>query len=331
MEARKTGGNPGTANKTDERVYVTGANGRLGQAFISIMPEAVPLVRNPAKGVPGSSRVVVTNFSEEQLKQILKDAVAVVHLAGSIDTLNKAKLLESNVELTRRIVNAAPENCKIVFASSIAVYGKHIATLPANEKTPPNPDSDYSNSKYDAEKLVATHKHAILRIGTLYGPQFDDYNLVLSMIERKKMKVIGEGSNHIPFVHVDDVANAIKHAVKDGNGTYILVGEQLTQNEVYRLAAKELNAEIPKNKVSKQLALFVAHAGEFAHKFGAKRPKISVEHASVLAYDRTFDCSKAAKELDFVPRPLSDGIREVVDHYRIVGTNQRLGKTHKSY
>jgi dihydroflavonol-4-reductase len=294
------------------KVYVTGATGRLGGAVLA-RTGAVPLVRKPS----GLKNEIVTDFSIAGLKRILADASCIIHIAGSVDTIDRGKLQEANVELTRRIVAAVPAGCRIVFSGSVSVYGKTPVELPVDEKTPANPDSAYARSKYDAEKIVEPHpNHVILRIGTIYGPQFEDYHRVLGMIGRGKMRIIGDGSNRIPFVHVDDVADAVAAAVTRGSGTYIIASDPLTQREIYTLAAKELGVPSPTRTIRRPVAFAIASLGEWRYRLGGKKPTLTREHVSVLAYDRVFDCSRARKDLGFAPRPLADGIKAMVKDYK---------------
>jgi nucleoside-diphosphate-sugar epimerase len=291
------------------KVYITGATGRLGSAVLAKIDDAIPLVRNAS----GLKNEIATNFSVESLKGILKDATTIIHIAGSVETTDKAKLREANVELTRRLVDSAPKGSKIIFASSVSVYGKKLKEKPANEQTSICPDSDYAKSKYDAENIVAKHpNHVILRIGTIYGPQFSDYAKILKKIKQGKMIVIGNGKNHIPFVHVDDVVDVFKNAIDKGGGVYVIAGEQLTQNEIYVVASKALKVKPPKKHIAFQIAMLATRLKEIASKITGKKPELTVEHISVLAFDREFDCSRAEKELGFRPRQLEKGINDIV-------------------
>jgi len=304
-----------TKKETEKTIYITGATGRLGRQVLRRI-DATPLVRKDS-GLEGE---IVTDFSARQLKGILNDADVIIHLAGSVDTLDEAAMREANVELTRRIVEAAPEGCKIIFAGSISVYGKRMAQVPADEDTPVAPDSAYARTKYDAERIIASHKnHAILRIATIYGPGFEDYFKILAMIEQGKMRVIGEGNNRIPFVHVDDVADAIAAAVEKGSEIYVIAGEPLTQKEIYAIAAKALGVKAPEARIGTGAANLLASIQEISYKIGVKkkRPSMTKEHINVLSSDRAFDCSRAKKDLGFSPRPLEEGIREVAAEYRL--------------
>jgi nucleoside-diphosphate-sugar epimerase len=289
------------------RIYLTGGNGRLGKAVLSRV-EAIPLVRKPS-GLKGE---IVTDFSTDQLRGILKDAKAVIHLAGIISARDRKEFHDVNAGLTWRVVDSMPSGCRMVLASSIAVYGKRPKKLPADEQTRTAPDSDYARSKLEAERIVSRlPDHVILRIGTIYGPGFEDYKRVLGLIRKGKMDIIGNGNNRLPFVHVDDVAAVIASAVEKGRGIYVVAGEPLRQKKVYEIAASALGVSPPRRSVPVIIALLMARAYELSSGFRKKKPPFTAEHVMVLSSDREFDCAKARKELGFSPRPLEQGIIEM--------------------
>jgi len=294
------------------KIYITGASGRLGRHVMRFVG-AVPLVRE-AKGLPGE---VVTDFSADSLRRILKDADCVIHLAGSMRFWDAGEMRRTNVELTRKIVENSPEKCKIVLASSISVYGKKLKEMPADEATRTNPDSAYARSKLEAEEIVRGKKgrHAILRIGTIYGTEFEDYFNILRMLEKGKMFIIGDGRNRVPFVHVEDAAKAVASAVEKGQGTYVVCGESRTQEDIFSIACKELGVVPPKKHVSFWFANLLGRIQELGAFFGMK-PKLTREHISILGKDRAFNWKRAKRELGFHPRWAEEGIIEVVKEYK---------------
>jgi nucleoside-diphosphate-sugar epimerase len=291
-------------------IFITGANGRLGREVLKRIPKAIPLVRKPS----GLKNEVVTNFEIHELKKILKNAKFVIHLAGSMNFLNPTELWASNVELTRNIVEALPQKCRIIFASSVSVYGKFLRELPADECSPLNPDSPYAKSKAEAEEIVKKHNnHVILRIATMYGKGFDDYYEILRQIKKGSMHIIGDGQNRIPFVHVEDVADAIKYSLKAKKGVYVIAGDGEKQEEILHMAASILNVPPPTGRIPLDAALMFAAFEEKKALLMGVKPKLTTEHVLILASDRVFDCSKAKKELKFKPRPIVDGIKEIVE------------------
>ena len=295
------------------KIYITGASGRLGRHAMRFVG-AVPLVRE-AKGLPGE---VVTDFSAESLRRVLKDADCVIHLAGSMRFWDAGEMHKTNVELTRRIVEDSPERCKVVLASSISVYGKKLKEIPADEATRTSPDSAYAKSKLEAEEIVRKKgKHAILRIGTIYGAEFEDYFNILRMLEKGKMFIIGDGRNRVPFVHVEDAAKAIASAVEKGQGTYVICGESRTQEDIFSIACRELGVAPPKRHVSFWMADLMGRVQELGALFGI-RPRLTREHVSILGKDRAFKWERAKRELGFHPRWAEEGIIEVVKEYKKV-------------
>jgi len=293
------------------KVFITGASGRLGRHVMRFVG-AVPLVRG-SRGLPGE---VITDFSAESLKKILKDADCIIHLAGSMRFWDAGEMRKANVELTKRLVENSPEKCKVVLASSISVYGKKLEENPADEATPTHPDSAYAKSKLEAEGIVRRKgRHAILRIGTIYGPEFEDYFNILRMLERGKMPIIGDGKNRIPFVHVEDAAKAVAAAVEKGQGTYVVCGESRTQEEIYYIACRELGVDAPKKHIPFWFANLLGRLWELGALFGIK-PKLAREHISILGKDRAFKWERAKRELGFHPRRAEEGIIEVVKEYK---------------
>ncbi|MBN1169594.1 NAD-dependent epimerase/dehydratase family protein [Candidatus Micrarchaeota archaeon] len=292
------------------KIFITGATGRLGSAVLK-KTDAIPLVRKRC-GLP---KEIVTDFSPESLKKNLAGADAVIHIAGSVDTANGEKMQQANVELTGKIIDAVPEKAKIIFAGSISVYGKKMKEIPADEETPVSPDSRYAKTKYDAEEIVRKHtNHVILRLGTVYGPGFDDFFYVIRRIKEGKMRIIGSGKNRVPFVHADDAAEAFVNAIGKGQGTYVICGESLPQERIFEIASGQLKVEMP-GKISEKIALWLAGIAGLKAMITGKKVKMTAEHIRILASDREFDCAKAKKELGFSPRSLADGIKEMLNIY----------------
>lgn len=300
------------------KIYVSGATGRIGSSFMKAFPSAIALVRKKS----GFRKEIITDFSRPELCKILSDADAVVHLAGSVKTYSEDELYEANTILTEKVVECTPEKSKFIFSSSISVYGKKLKKIPADEKTECSPDSSYSRSKKLAEDAVRKKKkYVILRIGTVYGPGFRDYFRVLRLLEKGRMPLIGDGKNRIPFVYVDDVADALVSAVKSGKGTYNITGKEKTQAEVYSIACSQLGVSEPKISIPFMAATAVVSAYEFFAGVSGGKPFITREHIEILGRDRAFDCSKAGKELGFKPIPVEKGISETVmefkKHYKV--------------
>lgn len=283
-------------------IYVTGANGRIGSVVLEKVG-GIALVRRPC----GFRREIVTNYEVEELKRIFRDAKAVLHIAGSVKFKDRRDLWRGNVELTENVVNAVPRDAKLIFASSIAIYGSNPPFM-ANEDTSPNPDNFYAKTKLKAEEVVSSHKNSvILRIGPVYGKNFKEYLKMIDVINKGVVPIIGDGSNRIPFVHVEDVAECFLNALRrEVRGVYVVCGKSERLKDVMIYTAKLLGKRYITIRIPKGIAKI------FAKLLGLE------EHFKVLTSDRVFDTNKAEKELNFKPRPIWDGIREVVEYWRSV-------------
>ncbi|VVB98546.1 GDP-L-fucose synthase [uncultured archaeon] len=291
------------------KIYLTGGSGNLGKEVLRLIPGAIPLVRKPS----GLKNEKAVDFAETaQLGGVLGDCGVLIHLAGSMKFHDPRAMNAGNVVMTRNLLSALPRNAKVVFASSISVYGKNISGK-ADEKTPPHPDSAYSKTKYEAEQMVMARRNSVaLRIGPIYGPQYADYSKFLRMIKKGRMAIFGDGKNLVSFVHVSDVAKAVKAAINARPGVYIISGGSVQQEKIYEFAAKALHVRPPKIKIPLHVALLLAHAEEKLALLTGRKPLITREHINILGKSRVFDFSKAKRELGFKPRKLETGIKEIV-------------------
>ena len=120
-------------------------------------------------------------LNKDFLKNILKDADVVHHLAG-ITNVAYVKT-ESNTELdnnirkiaiegTNNVLNSISPNCKIVFPSTHVIYeGLQETKKNIKENEKPCPILAYSSSKVKNEEDIKNSKNnfVILRLGSVYG------------------------------------------------------------------------------------------------------------------------------------------------------------------
>lgn len=170
----------------------------------------------------GDSRDVSAVF------RAMLDMDAVVHLGELVGdpacALDEKLTLEVNLAATRMVAEAAQGYGikRFVYASSCSVYGASTDTL--DERSELSPVSLYARAKIGCERtLLALNgvdfHPVILRLGTVYGlsprPRFD---LVINLLTAKavcdgEITIFG-GSQWRPFVHVEDVAQAIMRSLE---------------------------------------------------------------------------------------------------------------------
>jgi len=132
----------------------------------------------------------VLNAINEKIDLILH--FASIRGAGVAETSVYKKV---NVKGTENLLNFARSNSisKFIFCSSVGVLGSIPKKMPASINDAPNPDGDYHQSKYDAEKLVMAAqsdslKTCALRPPVTYGYKDDGFiPRMVSMIQSKTL------------------------------------------------------------------------------------------------------------------------------------------------
>jgi UDP-glucose 4-epimerase len=148
------------------------------------------------------------------LATALKDVDIIYHLAASTSSDSKwtklTKVIENNVNLTMKLVKAMPEKAKIIYASTVEVYGERPGLI--TERTPTNPTSAYGITKLASERLI--HKecterginYTILRLPTIYGPWQRNDMTYHQVIVGKKDPDIDRST--LDVLYVDDCIEA---------------------------------------------------------------------------------------------------------------------------
>lgn len=204
---------------------------------------------------------------------------------GSLNSPSK-ELLEANVKLVLTTVSRF-EHAKIVFASSVSVYGTPVGTI--HEQSPFNAPNMYGLSKLAGEFIVRQHdRYAILRYSSLYGRGMTPDTFLPRIIqqagERGIITLYGNGERCQDYLHVSDAAElALSAARTEKNGIYLGVNGTSVSNLD---AAQAVQTFFP--------ACIINFTG--------------VDNSPSFIYDNSF----TREELDFSPQhSLAGGIKEL--------------------
>ncbi|WP_227936803.1 NAD-dependent epimerase/dehydratase family protein [Alkalihalobacillus deserti] len=118
------------------------------------------------------------NLEQVNFKDLLKGVDVVYHLAASTSNDSKwkklQKVIENNVDITKKILKYLPTHTKFIYASTVEVYGERPGKI--TERTPANPTTPYGITKLASERLIQKEcgerklSYMILRLPTIYGP-----------------------------------------------------------------------------------------------------------------------------------------------------------------
>ena len=147
-------------------------------------------------------------FDEKSLEQALKNVEIVLHFAAQADIdyseENPEETLENNIQGTINLLKKVKDlNLKrFFFSSSVYVNSKH--------------GSFYGVSKQCCEKIIEEYSRrygldfTILRYGSLYGPNANEFNSISSIIESalstKSIERSGDGEEIREYVFINDAA-----------------------------------------------------------------------------------------------------------------------------
>lgn len=260
------------------------------------------------------------------LDRAVKEVDVVFHLAAKLHVNNPPPHLSSefervNVEGTRNLVASArsAKVKRLVFFSTINVYGNTENGSICDEETPLCPDSIYSETKAEAEKIVLQELPAVvLRLAAVYGPRMKgNYPKLLNALRKGRFLIVGDGLNRRTLVYEHDVCEAAllaaQHPNASGQVYNVTDGQVHNLNDVIAAMCAALGKKPPGMKLPKGLARNAfGFLEDISGLFGLRSP---VGRATVdkLTEDLAVKGDKMRQELGFKPKyDLFSGWQECV-------------------
>ena len=276
---------------------ITGGAGFIGSNLANYLTEkhhSVKIVDNLQSGKLENIKDK-SNFNKidildyEKLKNIIKPADGIFHLAALVDPLGSFERPEEyhkvNVKGTENVFKLANKfGIKVVFASSAAIYGDTVK-IPIKENYKKNPINPYASYKMMAERMAI--KYASLGTSIIglryfnvygksnYGSQKDVISRFMKKISLHNAPIIyGDGTQTRDFVHIEDVTQANLKAMQSnvdkeffniGSGMAISILELAKQMiraanlSIEPVMTKTPNPEIKYSKADIGLANNVLH------------------------------------------------------------------------
>jgi nucleoside-diphosphate-sugar epimerase len=189
-------------------IVVTGARGFIGGHLTEHLRHRGDTVRTV---------VVRSPRDEPVLREALRGAETIVHVAGVVSAVDHRQFWAGNVDVTRAVAAAAAAaNARMIHISSLAAGGPAPATSPRRESDPPAPITPYGRSKLEGERVVSATpglRWTILRPGVVYGPRDRGLLPLFRYASRGLLPLVGGGSTAYMFIHVSDLVRAIAAAI----------------------------------------------------------------------------------------------------------------------
>ena len=189
------------------------------------------------------------------LKQVTKNIDLIIHLAAEHEDNIQPKSLyyDVNVKGTQNIVDACIINNvnRIIFTSSVAVYGLDLAD--AHEDSKPNPFNDYGKSKLQAEQILTNwwerkngRSLSIIRPTVVFGERNrgNVFNL-MKQVAVERFIMVGNGQNTKSIAYVGNLVEFISCSIRNTSFSIINYADKpdLSMNQlialVYRFLGKK--------------------------------------------------------------------------------------------
>jgi len=329
------------------RVLVTGASGFIGLHLI----ERLVAAREHVKALVRSREVAawLESLGVEVVRGDISDANAVdraankcaiiFHLAAKTEAaglLSRQELRVANVQGTENIARAALRAGveRLVFCSSVAVYGRITKNRLINENTETDPDSPYGESKVLGEQIVLSARQreglpvVVARLSTVWGPGSTSWLGLFRSIVSGQFRLIGAGTN---FHHIADVSDVVEGlrlcaSTKGIEGrSFILSGREAVQ---LRRLVEMIGEEVGAIRFPAPLSAAPLHVYRVLDRIAVALIGRELPRADRLALflgDRTFDIARARQELGYVPRiSTKETIHRMAEWFRAHGHLPRL-------
>lgn len=314
-------------------ILVTGGTGFIGRTLIDellIKGFEVVSFALPGEDVPShwGNRVKVhrgdiTNAAD--VNAVMKDVKTVFHLAAAMGMGAYSDHEAITVQGSRRVFDAAlVNNCRVVLAASIVVYGHQIQNLVCQEDLPHGKhQGPYSWAKMAQEKLALDYQAkgmqlTVIRPANVYGVGSGPWvENLLEAMEVGMLPVVGDGSGNAGLVHVNNLVSAFLLAANSeqavGRIYTVCDGLDVSWSQYFHdLAATKGIEELPVADRTELIA--VARQFENPEKLQAMQEMsaIPLEMINLIGYDNRFDCSRIRDELGWNPQfSYEDGLAEI--------------------
>ena len=313
---------------------ITGSSGFIGSYLTNALIESGHNVIGIDKN---AGNILHDNYHHIQGSILEKDLI-LSNLSGSIDYLihlaaehkdfgvSEEKYFRVNEHGTKVILDCATEVGveKIIFFSSVAVYGK---IEKATESTAPSPSTSYGASKLAAENIIKSwieddskRSAVIIRPAVVFGPE--NYANIYRLISRVcdgKFFWVGKGENIKSVAYVENLVSAtlfLLESMKIGIEIYNYSDEPpVSLKELVNMVSQVAAVKLPDFHIPPKIAIYI---GGIIDVFGKllrlnfSFTKVRFQKFSTSSYYPSDKIRSAGfrQKID-----LSEGISKTVDWY----------------
>lgn len=307
-------------------VLVTGASGFIGGHLVRRLLQQHNRIRLLLRRPPGSEWRNNSNVEwllgdlgdPEAVDRAVADCKIVYHLGAGVRG-RPWDLDRGTVVGTQNMIDACLKHrvkC-LVYISSMSVIHAAKKGDPVDEAWPLEPAADkrgrYTQTKLQAERLITDAVRErrlpaiILRPGLVFGPGSPLLSPSVGLRKGNRIIIFGRGHTLLPFVHVQDLVDAICAAAQQQNFRpgaiyHIVDPTPITQLQYARRYIQSTGSNVTVVRFPRLLLYTLALAGQMAFRLLRHPSPVSIyRFRSALASHR-FDCRAALHDLGWRPR-----------------------------
>jgi len=314
------------------RVLVTGGTGKVGRLFVPALvgrgAQVSLLTRNVERArALGPSASVDCRAGDltgpVTLPAALERIACVFHLASYSPAPDEPDIYEApshwpvTAEGTENLVQAAVAAGveRLVYLSSVKAMGDAVAASgsPADDLTPPAPESLYGRAKLAAEQSVlaagttAGLHVCVLRLPMVYGLAGEgNISRMIAAVARNRFPPWPRIENRRSAIHVQDAIEAAMlvatHPNAEGKTYLVTDGASYSTRWLYEQIRISLGRGVPGWVVPRWVLGTAATMGTLLEKLSGRRMPLDREGLRKLTGDAWFSSERIRTELGFVPR-----------------------------
>ncbi len=195
-------------------------------------------------------------LNKKSLLKIVKDDDIIVNLVGQYSD-DLSNFFDINIKGGLNLIEIAKikKNIKIIFASSINVYGDNCKS-PFKETDIPNPMTSYGIGKFLTEQLYEKYSKlygfdtTILRFSNIYGigKKSGIIKNILSSNKKNPINFTHHGNQYRDFLYIDDAIDGLIQTLKLKSKTFnifnISSGKKISPIQIMKLIEKQSKKKI---------------------------------------------------------------------------------------